>query len=94
MFQIGDRVRLIVDHPDRNGTLRIGHTGIICDQSEANNYGVEWDVFVGGHDCSGHCASGYGWYVGGNQLEFAQIEEENDIEIEDDAFSHIIYGGS
>ena len=93
MFQIGDRVRLIKDHPDGNGSLHVGDTGTVCDQSGDGRPGVEWDVYFGGHDCFGNCRDGYGWYVYENQLEFAPIEEESDVETEDDAFSNIIHGG-
>lgn len=94
MFQIGDRVVLNTDHPDRNRYLLAGHTGTICDQDGDGRPGVRWDVFSGGHDCSGHCEDGYGWYVNETQMEMMPAEEEDNVEIEDDAFSHIIYGGS
>lgn len=37
-------------------------TGTIVHITGIRNIGVEHDRNMGGHNCQGHCPSGYGWY--------------------------------
>ena len=72
MFQIGDRVVSIHDFPDNNSEIRVGSTGVVCHISEYNPpIGVRWDSVVCGHDCSGNCEYGFGWYMYPHHIELA-----------------------
>ena len=63
MYQIGDRVRCLVDKPENNGHIVCGSTGTVV-YCEGNIVFVEWDNYVDGHDCDGHASEwGYGWNV-------------------------------
>lgn len=63
-FYIGDRVVLTKDDPDHNGRIIIGMTGTVRDiHRGTNRLGVDWDVYVCGHDLNGKCESGHGWWV-------------------------------
>lgn len=72
MFQIGDRVCSIVNHPDNNECIVVGSAGTIVD-IDGIVICVEWDEYVNGHSCDGSAKYGYGW-----NLEQHQIELEND----------------
>ena len=86
-FKVGDRVSLTVDHPDNNQDLMIGNTGTVvdCDSYEDEDYeymtvGVEFDNKIkGGHNCCGHCADSYGWYVHATEICLVAEEEEYDM---------------
>ena len=88
MFNIGDRVRCIVDHPDNNNNIVRGSTGTVVNCEDVNIfcsasaivYGivfVEWDEYVNGHSCDGSAKYGYGWNV-----------EQHQIELEDDGIRY------
>lgn len=80
-FYIGDRVRLIYDHPD-HGPLRVGITGTIKDifTDAILPYGVEWDKdFIDGHNLHGKITSHRGWYVMASYIEL--VEEELDYDM-------------
>lgn len=63
MYQIGDRVRCLVDKPENNGHIVCGSMGTVV-YCEGNIVFVEWDNYVDGHDCDGHASEwGYGWNV-------------------------------
>ena len=77
-FYIGDRVRLVCDHPD-DGSLLSGATGVVRDILDEKThllpYGVEWDEdVVCGHNLRKTITSKRGWYVKASQIEF-EIEE-------------------
>ena len=55
---LGDRVKLVVNHPGGNPTLHYGHLGtVIClDPDDASMpVLVSWDAWVGGHENVGFC---------------------------------------
>ena len=72
MFNAGDRVVCIVDHPDDNETLIAGYLGTVCRMLSSKPIGVRWDEDIDGHDCGGCCECGYGWFVGINEIEHYQ----------------------
>ena len=66
MFQIGDRVVLVVRAPDANEFLRSGHMGVVrCfEEAGAQRVGVEWDDFQHGHSLRRRSHNrNAGWYV-------------------------------
>lgn len=82
MIKIGDRVRLLTDHPDRNIDLVAGCTGIVVGIIANSSWvSVDWDDEVtDGHDCDGLARRWHGWNV---MLEdISSIEEEEEFECE------------
>ncbi len=80
MFEIGDRVHLLVDHPYNNPDLSFGETGTVC-AIIAHSVGVRWDkkIYVG-HTCDGFCEDGYGWWVRSRDIQLLnKIQELNPI---------------
>lgn len=70
-FQIGDRVGVLPEY----GTVGNADVspddlfGTICTRHlNRYNFGVEFDVIIGGHDCGGACQNGYGWFIGPQYL--------------------------
>mgnify|MGYP000330828870 CR=1 FL=1 len=64
-YQVGDRVELLVDHPESNSVLVAGDLGTVCYVSEYGDerrLGVAWDKGCG-HSCDGNCEDLHGWYV-------------------------------
>ena len=51
MYQIGDRVRCLVDEPENNGHIVCGSTGTVV-YCEGNIVFVEWDNYTDGTFCS------------------------------------------
>ena len=69
-FKIGDRVRIT----ERGRTY--DKCGVIkC--IECGYYGVELDLFVNTHNCSGHCKDGHGWWVSADCMELVNDKTEN-----------------
>lgn len=69
MFNIGDRVRLLENHPIGNEYLVAGASGIVC-YIDRYSVGVCWDYSIkSGHDCYGNCRYGYGWLVNADDIE-------------------------
>ena len=85
MFQIGDRVRLLVNHPDGNDTLVIGCEGEVCD-TRFERIGVKWDDGDSEkhpfHACNGYCEYGYGWYVEQYEIEHAETYDEHEFDVD------------
>ncbi len=83
-YHVGDRVQLLVDHPENQSALRAGDTGIVVYVSgSTRRVGVRWDVerdtdYL--HTCNGRCEGGYGWYVDSCMIA---PEEEILIELDD-----------
>lgn len=70
-FQVGDRVRILVEYQCNSGGLSKGCTGTIKKIIQ-RNYGVELDTYsVEAHKLDGATPSGYGWWFPliGNYLE-------------------------
>lgn len=78
-FQVGDRVRLIIDRPD-GGNVFSGDEGIVrCINNDlfSRPIGVEFDRYIDGHDLymdEGLCKEGYGWYVYETEIELVDTE--------------------
>lgn len=74
-FQVGDRVISAVDCPCNNDNIKAGDTGVVCAVDISNSepdwtvVSVRWDKYVEGHDCDGHCESGFGWNVVSDDIE-------------------------
>ena len=88
MYQIGDRVRYLVDKPENNGHIVCGSTGTVV-YCEGDIVFVEWDRYVDGHDCDGRASEwGYGWNVLSSDVEL----ECDDIqyEFDEDEFRNLI----
>ena len=82
MFQVGDRVILIVDNPDNNACLNAGDTGVVMSISDGptdQRVGVKWDDFHDGHSLNGRCDYGEGWFVWPHEV---MSFEEDDTEID------------
>lgn len=71
-YEIGDRVKAVVDYPMLNNNIFAGDLGTVCELGF--RVGVKWDKELpNGHSCDEHCKYGHGWYV-----------EEHEIELFDD----------
>lgn len=86
MFDIGDRVRLLVDNPEGNKHLFVGSTGtvVVC----GRRTGVRWDDFNNGNSLSGHLMGDEkkcGWFVNDDIIELIEIEDVDDEDIADEA---------
>jgi len=57
-IKVGDYVECMDNYPP----VTIGKTGKVVVISDSQ-YGIEWKDISGGHDCSGKCKYGLGWYV-------------------------------
>ena len=74
-FQVGDRVRLTVDGPDGNSSLRAGDEGTVRYLNGSmflRPIGVQFDREIDGHDlyeADSGCPDGYGWYVFESEIE-------------------------
>lgn len=89
-FNIGDRVVSVVDSPENNHRIYVGSTGVVC-RVGIERIAVEWDDYVGGHDCDGHCTDGHGWWVDTNNIEFDNSPDEP-FEFNKDEFVKLIFG--
>lgn len=90
-FCIGDRVRLIKNHPEGNRILKTGDLGTVC-CFEFNSIGVYWDRSCNGHDCGngGTCASGHGWFVSPWHLELYYEDGEIGGELDAQTLSDLL----
>ena len=74
-FKVGDRVKVIKN----SGTLNIrtvGECGTVKELLTNNYYSVEFDKFVGGHDCNGFAKDGYGWNCAEDALDLVKHQNE------------------
>lgn len=77
MYKVGDRVRLLVDHPDGSEALMTGHEGTVVSGAQgAPPLLVSWDDFTAGHNGNAitECPKTIlpdtsGWYVTCEDLE-------------------------
>lgn len=84
-FHIGDRVEASHNYPSESSYIIAGDTGTVCDFDD-DYIGVAWDEpNPEGHDCSGHCEYGHGWYV---QQDY--IEPYFEVCINDESFLEIV----
>lgn len=82
MFQIGDRVESIVDHPQLNADIVIGTQGVVCETIGPAVVGVRWDIMLRrGHSCNGRCDKDHGWRVDMNEIRLVPeqpfVEDES-----------------
>lgn len=72
-FCIGDRVVLVIGHPDNQEALFEGDEGTsVTFEWNSRKYfaGVEWDKpLPGGHSCDRHCRPKHGWKVPREYIE-------------------------
>ena len=70
-FQIGDRVGVLPEYGSV-GNANVSPNdlyGTICMlHPNGHDFGVEFDIFIDGHDCGGACQKGYGWFIGPQYL--------------------------
>lgn len=91
MFDIGDRVRCLVDSPDDNDNITVGSMGTVCGFDDYVNYiYVDWDDDVGGHNCEGMARQSHGWNVPPEGLEL--MDDDEPFECDDDAFRSFVFG--
>ena len=76
LFEVGNRV--ICTAPYDGNDAIVGMVGVVCGPVRDMWCGVEYeDTFPKAHDCSGHCAYGYGWVTGYNCLQlYAEPDDE------------------
>lgn len=84
IFNVGDRVVAVADHPDGNRKISKGDTGTICHINKFLRLpiGVKWDNEVSAHGCSGRCKLGYGWWVRETDIQHA-LPDLPDFDIAD-----------
>lgn len=92
MFQIGDRVKCIVDHPDGNQNIFVGSTGTVCYSDGDSRICVRWDAHIDGHDCCGRCEYGYGWNVDSDDVVLCQERDTESYEFDEQLFKELIFG--
>ena len=93
VYEIGDRVVLLVDEPDDNKDLLSGHTGVVLRVAETpagKRIGVKWDDFHSGHSLDGDCKYSEGWYVDEDVIAF---EQGDDIHIDTFILDEVVGGG-
>ena len=79
-FKVGDRVKVKKDTVTLN-IRTVGEFGTVkklyTDNYYSNNYySVEFDKFVGGHDCNGLAKDGHGWNVVEDALDLVKHHNE------------------
>jgi len=77
LYEVGDRVRLIINQSEEYLRLKTGSLGTVCRvdfRDGIDNYivCVVWDQYVGGHTCGGLCPNGRGWNVWQYEIEPAE----------------------
>ena len=62
-FQVGDRVVMTVDHPERNSIILAGDTGTVVELWPGGAIAVEMDKYNSNclHNCNGFAQRGHGW---------------------------------
>lgn len=91
LFQVGDRVECIFNHPDGNPNIATGLIGTVCrDNRDGGCVGVRWDDMVSGHNCGGTCTSGHGWYMRSSEIKL--YEEDEAVDIDETSFMSMIGG--
>ena len=74
-FKVGDRVK-VKKNTDTINRRTVGECGTVK-KLLANNYcAVEFDKFVGGHDCDGFAKDGYGWNFVEDVLDLVKHQNE------------------
>lgn len=74
-FKVGDRVKV------KKGTITlnrntVGECGTVKELLTDNYCSVEFDKFVGGHDCNGFAKEGHGWNFAEDALDLVKTQNE------------------
>lgn len=74
-FKVGDRVKV------KKGTITlnrntVGECGTVKELLTDNYCSVEFDKFVGGHDCNGFAKEGHGWNCAEDALDLVKTQNE------------------
>jgi len=81
-FKLYDRVEAIVNYPFESDYIVAGDLGTVCDFDDDGYIGVAWDKpLPEGHDCSGNCEHGYGWYVHELDVKLYEGCEEEPVDM-------------
>lgn len=93
-YYVGQRIEVVVNHPDDNEELIIGDRGTIKRVMSNLTYAVsvEFDRPIsGGWDCNGYCKHGYGWNLEEGQfIIIVEEEDDSEIELDDMCFENFI----
>ena len=74
-FKVGDRVKVKKNTATLN-IRTVGECGTVKKLLTDNYYSVEFDKFVGGHDCKGFAKDGYGWNCAEDALDLVKHQNE------------------
>nr|DAH31284.1 MAG TPA: Nitrile hydratase beta subunit [Bacteriophage sp.] len=74
-FKVGDRVKVKKNTVTLN-IRTVGECGTVKKFLTDNYYSVEFDKFVGGHDCKGFAKYGYGWNCAEDALDLVKHQNE------------------
>lgn len=74
-FKVGDRVKVKKDIVTLNRRT-VGKCGTVKELLMDNYCSVEFDEFVGGHDCNGFAKEGHGWNHAEDTLDLVKTQNE------------------
>lgn len=74
-FKVGDRVKVKKDTVTLNRRT-VGKCGTVKELLTDNYCSVEFDEFVGGHDCNGFAKEGHGWNHAEDALDLVKTKNE------------------
>lgn len=74
-FKVGDRVKVKKDIVTFNRRT-VGKCGTVKELLTDNYCSVEFDEFVGGHDCNGFAKEGHGWNHAEDALDLVKTQNE------------------
>lgn len=74
-FKVGDRVKVKKDIVTLNRRT-VGKCGTVKELLTDNYCSVEFDEFVGGHDCNGFAKEGHGWNHAEDALDLVKTQNE------------------
>lgn len=74
-FKVGDRVKVKKDTITLNRNT-VGECGTVKELLTDNYCSVEFDKFVGGHDCNGFAKEGHGWNCAEDVLDLVKTQNE------------------
>lgn len=74
-FKVGDIVK-VKKNADIINIRTLGECGTVKKLLTDNYYSVEFDKFVGGHDCNGFAKEGHGWNHAEDALDLVKTQNE------------------
>lgn len=74
-FKVGDRVKVKKDTVTLNRRT-VGKCGTVKELLTDNYCSIEFDEFVGGHDCNGFAKEGHGWNHAEDALDLVKTQNE------------------